>query len=64
MDVVVKQATGQSSMCSSEYGMQGKQERLEHWVVRRPLVVVESDCGCSGSNPDLEHKTRAEEHST
>jgi hypothetical protein len=50
-------------MCSSEYGMQGKQERLEHWVVRMPLAVVESDHGCSGSDPDLEHEARVEVHS-
>jgi hypothetical protein len=62
-DVAVEQVTGQSSMCSSEYEREGKQEGLGCWVGRRLLVVVKSGHGCSGSDLDLEHEARVEEHS-
>jgi hypothetical protein len=51
---VVEQARGQSFTCSSEYGMQGKQEKLPHSVVRRGVAVTfagvkaSDTTGCKG----------------
>jgi hypothetical protein len=56
IEVLVEQVTGQSSMCSSVYERWGKYGQ----GVRRLLMGVKSDHGCSGSDPDLEHKARVE----